>query len=178
MLSPTVRLPDLEELIQQRSYFVLHAPRQTGKTTAMLSLAKQLTDTGNYAAVMVSVEVGSAFNHDPSAAELAILGAWYNTINIRLPIDSLQDQTLISVLRQLRDGFPNRPENFPSSVGLIGLRDVRDYKVASGGSDRLNTSSPFNIKVASLTMRNFNLAEVGELYQQHTAATGQIFTPE
>ncbi|CCI07698.1 AAA-like domain-containing protein [Microcystis aeruginosa] len=218
MLSPTVRLPDLEELIQQRSYFVLHAPRQTGKTTAMLSLAKQLTDTGNYAAVMVSVEVGSAFNHDPSAAELAILGAWYNTINIRLPkelqppvkewqqeeagsrikaflsdwakainrpivlfideIDSLQDQTLISVLRQLRDGFPNRPENFPSSVGLIGLRDVRDYKVASGGSDRLNTSSPFNIKVASLTMRNFNLAEVGELYQKHTAATGQIFTPE
>jgi len=51
--------------------------------------------------------------------------------------------------------------NFPTSVGLIGLRDVRDYKVASGGSDRLNTSSPFNIKVASLTMRNFNLAEVG-----------------
>ncbi|MFM8004749.1 MAG: AAA family ATPase, partial [Dolichospermum sp.] len=191
------RLPDLSTLIEQESYFVLHAPRQTGKTTAMLSLAKQLTNTGNYAAVMVSVEVGSAFNHDPSAAELAILGAWYNTINIRLPkelqppvkqwqqeepgsrikaflsawatslnrpvvlfideIDSLQDQTLISVLRQLRDGFPNRPENFPSSVGLIGLRDVRDYKVASGGSERLNTSSPFNIKVASLTMRNFNL---------------------
>ncbi len=163
----------------------------------MLSLAKQLTATGNYAAVMVSVEVGSAFNHDPTAAELAILGAWYDTINIRLPkelqpaakqwqqeqlgsrikaflsdwatslnrplvlfideIDYLQDQTLISVLRQLRDGFPNRPENFPSSVGLIGLRDVRDYKVASGGSDRLNTSSPFNIKVASLTMRNLAL---------------------
>ncbi len=55
---------------------------------------------------------------------------------------------------------------------------MRDYKVASGGSDRLNTSSPFNIKVASLTMRNFNLEEVGELYQQHTAATGQIFTSE
>ncbi|HLP87757.1 MAG TPA: AAA-like domain-containing protein [Nostocaceae cyanobacterium] len=218
MLSPTTRLPDLEELIQQRSYFVLHAPRQTGKTTAMLTLAQQLTATGRYAAVMVSVEVGSAFNHDPSAAELAILGAWYNTINIRLPkelqppvkqwqqeepgnrindfltawvkslnrplvlfideIDSLQDQTLISVLRQLRNGFPNRPENFPSSVGLIGLRDVRDYKVASGGSERLNTSSPFNIKVSSITLRNFYLEEVQELYQQHTEATGQIFTPE
>ncbi|QNP31207.1 ATP-binding protein [Cylindrospermopsis curvispora GIHE-G1] len=218
MLSPTSRLPDLSMLIEQESYFVLHAPRQTGKTTAMLSLAKQLTTAGNYAAVMVSVEVGSAFNHDPIAAELAILGAWHNTINIRLPkelqppikqwqqeepgnrikaflaawaksltqplvlfideIDSLQDQTLISVLRQLRDGFPDRPENFPSSVGLIGLRDVRDYKVASGGSDRLNTSSPFNIKVSSITMRNFNPEEVGELYQQHTEATGQIFTPE
>ncbi|BAZ89019.1 hypothetical protein NIES932_04870 [Raphidiopsis curvata NIES-932] len=215
MLSPTSRLPDLSMLIEQQSYFVLHAPRQTGKTTAMLSLAKQLTATGNYAAVMVSVEVGSAFNHDPSAAELAILGIWRNTIEDSLPaelqpqtwvynvpgqriaenlrawsrainrplvlfideIDSLQDQTLISILRQLRDGFSKRPENFPSSVGLIGLRDVRDYKVASGGSDRLNTSSPFNIKVSSITLRNFNLAEVGELYQQHTEATGQTFTP-
>jgi hypothetical protein len=42
----------------------------------MLALAKPLTDTGNYAAVMVSAEVGSAFNHDPSTAELAILGSW------------------------------------------------------------------------------------------------------
>jgi len=183
MLSPTARLPDLEELIQQRSYFVVHAPRQTGKTTAMLALAKQLTESGHYAAIMVSAEVGSAFNHDVGAAELAILGTWRDTIADLLPkdlqppvwdqeepgrriraslrawaqasarplvvfideIDSLQNETLISVLRQLRDGFPNRPHNFPLSVGLIGLRDVRDYKVASGGSDRLNTASPFNM---------------------------------
>jgi hypothetical protein len=93
-------------------------------------------------------------------------------------IDSLQDQPLISVLRQLRDGYRSRPEHFPSSVGLIGLRDVRDYKVASGGSDRLNTASPFNIKVSSITLRNFHASEVAELYQQHTEATGQLFTPE
>ena len=216
MLPPTSRLPDLSMLIEQESPTVVHAPRQTGKTTAMLALAQQLTATGRYTAVMLSAEVGSAFNNDPSAAELAILGAWRGAIAIRLPqdlqpptwvyeepgqrikaslqawaqvsprplvifideIDSLQDDTLISVLRQLRDGFPNRPENFPSSVGLIGLRDVRDYKVASGGSQRLNTASPFNIKVSSITLRNFNAEEVAELYQQHTEDTGQIFTPE
>ncbi|XHR83810.1 MAG: ATP-binding protein [Gloeotrichia echinulata GP01] len=215
-LSATSRLPDLSVLIEQESYFVIHAPRQTGKTTAMLALAQQLTATGRYAAVVVSAEVGSAFNHDPGAAELAILGAWRNTIEDNLPpelqpptwvynapgqrigenlrawsraierplvlfideIDSLQDETLISVLRQLRDGYRSRPENFPSTVGLIGLRDVRDYKVASGGSDRLNTSSPFNIKVSSITLRNFNAEEVVELYQQHTQETGQIFTKE
>ncbi len=38
MLSPTVRLPDLEELIQQRSYFVLHAPRQTGKEVHLIMI--------------------------------------------------------------------------------------------------------------------------------------------
>ncbi|BAZ16463.1 hypothetical protein NIES4071_83400 [Calothrix sp. NIES-4071] len=33
MLSPTSRLPDLEGLIAQENYFVIHAPRQSGKTT-------------------------------------------------------------------------------------------------------------------------------------------------
>jgi hypothetical protein len=59
-----------------------------------------------------------------------------------------------------------------------GERDVRDYKVASGGSERLTTASPFNIKVRSLTLRNFNAAEVTALYDQHTEDTGQSFTPE
>ncbi len=216
MLAPTSRLPDLEQLIEQESYLVIHAPRQTGKTTAMLALAKQLTASGRYTAVMVSAEVGAPYSDDPGAAELAILGAWRNAISVRLPqdlqsptwvytepgqriqanlqawaqassrplvlfideIDSLQDEALISFLRQLRDGYPNRPENFPLSVGLIGLRDVRDYKVAAGGSDRLNTSSPFNIKVSSLTLRDFLASEVQELYQQHTSETGQVFTLE
>ncbi|WP_242032765.1 ATP-binding protein [Oscillatoria sp. FACHB-1406] len=217
MLPPTSRLPDLETLIEQESYFVVHAPRQTGKTTAMLALAQQLTESGNSVAVVVSVEVGSAFNPNLSDAELAILGAWQNLISVRLPqelqpktwvyeqpagqriqanlkawaqdlskplvlfideIDSLQDQTLISILRQLRDGYSIRPNHFPASVGLIGLRDVRDYKVASGGSERLNTASPFNIKVSSITLRNFNASEVAELYQQHTRETGQGFSPE
>ncbi len=93
-------------------------------------------------------------------------------------IDALQDDALITVLRQLRDGYPRRPQGFPQSLALIGLRDVRDYKVAAGGSSRLGTASPFNIKVRSFTLRNFNLQEVADLYAQHTAATGQIFTPE
>ena len=217
MLSPMSRMPNLERLIEQRSYFVMHAPRQTGKTTTMLALAQQLTSSGHYAAVMVSAEVGAPFSHDPSAAELAMLPTWRDTIADSLPldlqpptwhyntepgqriraslrawtqaakrplvlfideIDSLQDEALISLLRQLRDGYRSRPKNFPLSIGLIGLRDVRDYKVASGGSERLNTSSPFNIKVSSITLRNFNAAEVRELYEQHTNDTGQVFTTE
>ena len=180
----------------------------------MLGLAKQLTESGRYTAVLVSAEVGAPFSNDPGAADLAILGAWRDRAAFHLPadlqipdrsdappgqriratlqawaqasprpivlfideIDSLQNDALISVLRQLRDGYNDRPQGFPQSVGLVGLRDVRDYKVASGGSDRLNTASPFNIKVRSLTMRNFNAAEVGELYQQHTQETGQVFT--
>lgn len=94
-------------------------------------------------------------------------------------IDALQDDVLTGgVLRQLRDGYVKRPHRFPHSLALIGLRDVRDYKVASGGSGRLGTASPFNIKVESLTLQNFTAIEVAQLYHQHTEITGQIFMPE
>jgi hypothetical protein len=39
MLPPTCRLPNLSRFFQQQNYFVIHAPRQTGKTTAILALA-------------------------------------------------------------------------------------------------------------------------------------------
>lgn len=213
MLSPLERLPSLGRLIEQRGYFVIHAPRQTGKTTAMLTLAQQLTAQGNYAAVLVSAEVGAAYSHTPDQAQLAILRAWLDAANFWLPpelhppdwsscktigqalqtwaqqcprpivlfideIDALQDAALVTVLRQLRDGYSRRPRGFPHSVALIGLRDVRDYKVAAGGSSRLGTASPFNIKVESLSLRNFTQTEVANLYGQHTADTGQVFTPE
>ncbi|MBD2316505.1 AAA family ATPase [Phormidium tenue] len=216
MLSATDRLPEIKQLIAQENYFVIHAPRQVGKTTAMLALAQELTASGQYTAVMLSLEVGAAFSDDLGAAELAILGEWKQSIRFRLPkdlqpnqwldaeagarigtnlsnwaeqssrplvvfldeIDALSNETLISVLRQIRSGFPNRPQGFPQSVALVGMRDVRDYKYASGGSDRLNTSSPFNIKVRSFTLSNFTLEDVRNLYHQHTEATGQIFTPE
>ena len=216
MLSATERLPEIKQLIAQENYFVIHAPRQVGKTTAMLALAQELTASGAYTSVMVSAEVGATFPDEPEKAEEIILAAWRDAADFWLPdelhppiydrhqppqrignflkvwseasprplvifideIDSLQNQTLMTVLRQLRDGFPRRPQGFPQSVALVGMRDVRDYKYASGGSDRLNTSSPFNIKVRSFTLSNFTLEDVRNLYQQHTDATGQIFTPE
>lgn len=42
----------------------------------------------------------------------------------------------------------------------------------------VGTSSPFNIKVESIRLRNFNADEVTRLYEQHSAATGQQFTAE
>jgi hypothetical protein len=215
-LPSIARLPNLERLIEQQNYFVIHAPRQTGKSTAMMALAQQLTEQGKFLAVLVSAEVGAPFSTETGKAELAILGSWARVTKHRLSIelqppvwpeapegqrlqaaleawtaisprplvvfideiDSLQDEALISVLRQLRDGFPDRPNGFPQSIGLIGLRDVWDYKVAAGGTVRLNTASPFNIKVRSFTLHNFNLDDLAQLYGQHTQETGQVFTQE
>jgi hypothetical protein len=94
-------------------------------------------------------------------------------------VDAIPGEVLISVLRQLRDGYTSRPAPFPQSVALVGLRDVRDYKIRVRQDDEsLGTASPFNIKDRSLTLRNFTREEVSELLGQHTDETGQVFEAE
>ncbi|MCB9539534.1 MAG: ATP-binding protein [Myxococcales bacterium] len=213
VLPPLARLPEVRRLIDSRTYFVLHAPRQTGKTTAALQLAAHLTAEGRYTAVMLSVEVGEPFA-EPAEAEPAILKAWRRAASWQLPadlqpppwpedvpgtrigaalsawaqhserplvvlldeVDALPPRMLSSLLRQLRDGFPGRPQAFPWSLALVGMRDVRDYVLAAGGSGRRGAGSPFNVKAESITLRNFDRAEVAALYGQHTEETGQAFT--
>jgi len=58
MLPTSARLLELRRLIDQKSYFVIHAPRQVGKTTMMIRAE------GHYIALLVSMEMGAAFNND------------------------------------------------------------------------------------------------------------------
>ncbi len=216
VLPPLARLPEAKERVEAGDYFVVHAPRQTGKTTTLRALAQQLTAEGNFAAVYFSCEAGEAFGSDPQAAEAIVLDRLWAAIARDLPaalrspawpevspgtrlvaglsawcatcprpvvlvvdeIDALQGDSLRTVLRQLRDGFATRPSHAPHSVILCGLRDVRDYKDAAGSEGRLGTSSPFNIKVASLRLGNFTAEDVANLLVQHTGATGQVFEPD
>lgn len=217
MLPAAERLPQARALIERGAYFVVHAPRQTGKTTTLRALAPELTAEGRYAALYFTCEEGEPAGDDfalaqrgvldairqraetalppelqpppwPAAAENTLLGAGLRAWARACPrplvlffdeIDALRGESLRSVLRQLRAGYADRPHAFPWSVVLCGLRDVRDYRVASGADpDRLGTSSPFNIKMESLSLREFTREEVAALYAQHTTETGQEFLPE
>ncbi|KJJ85718.1 ATPase domain protein, prokaryote domain protein, partial [Candidatus Omnitrophus magneticus] len=94
-------------------------------------------------------------------------------------IDSLYDDVLVSILRQLRNGFQIRPKRFPSTVALVGLRDVREYKLKVRPTEAsLGSGSPFNIKAESILLGTFTKEEISELYSQHTKDTGQIFSKE
>ena len=87
--------------------------------------------------------------------------------------------TLVSVLRQIRAGYPHRSEAFPASIILCGVRDVRDYRLHSGSTDEIITGgSAFNIKAESIRVGNFSPDEIRALYNQHTDATGQPFAEE
>ncbi|MBF0230015.1 MAG: hypothetical protein HQK63_10605 [Desulfamplus sp.] len=89
-------------------------------------------------------------------------------------IDSLIGDTLISVLRQIRAGYDKRPENFPQSIILCGVRDVRDYRIHSARDKAIITGgSSFNIKAVSLRLGNFTEPDVYELLEEHTKETSQ-----
>jgi hypothetical protein len=219
MIPAEQRLPEARPLVEQGHYFVVHAPRQTGKTTALLALTRDLSAAGGRVALYLSCGSAAAVGDDYAAAELIVLSAiqeaafaedlapdlqppdpWPDAppgrrLHVGLSrwarrcpqpialfldeIDALAGPSLIGVLQQFRDGFPARPRRFPASVVLCGLRDVRDYKGASGGdASRLGTASPFNVKVESLRVGDFIFDQVAALYGQHTAETGQEFTPE
>lgn len=209
-------LDDVLMLIAQKKYFVLHAPRQTGKTSCLLALRDYLNKQGRYVAVYANVEGGQAFRNDvvqvvagvceviahearlvlrndiptealaqskdaPPASQLSLfLSALCELLGKPLvlfidEIDALVGDSLVSVLRQIRAGYQNRPQSFPQSVVLCGVRDVRDYRIVLSNQDIVTGGSAFNIKATSLRLGNFTPEEVRQLYLQHTQETGQIF---
>ena len=214
-----VNLDDVLGLVRDKTYFVLHAPRQTGKTSALLALRDLLNTAGDYRCVYVSVEAVQALRENVAEgmrallAELALQasvtlgdesleGIWPGLLERVGPgqalrqallrwcmaearplvllideIDALVGDTLLSVLRQLRTGYPDRPGRFPHSVILCGVRDVRDYRIHSTAQNALVLGgSAFNIKSASLRLGDLTEDETRALLAQHTEETGQAFT--
>ena len=211
---------EVRALIRDEKYFVLHAPRQTGKTSALLALRDLLNAEGNYRCVYVNIEGAQAMREDVERAMQVILGDLASWARLTLSdefltenwsgilsefgagalrevlmrwaqadpkplvllideIDSLIGDTLLAVLRQLRAGYVLRPEGFPQSVVLCGVRDVRDYRIQSTAENAIIAGgSAFNIRAESLRLGDFSPDEVHILLSQHTETTGQIFAED
>ena len=222
---PPLERMDLDyvlNLIRQKKYFILHAPRQTGKTSALKALQDRLNSgaEGDYRCLHVNVEAGQVWRENipeamaailrvlalgarkvfgddslselrrevlaeesPGTALFEILQRWAQAETRPLvllidEIDSLVGDSLLSVLRQLRSGYEDRPHAFPHSIVLCGARNVRDYRIQSASEGKtIAGGSGFNISAASLRLRDFDRAETEALLGQHTGETGQEFEP-
>ncbi len=222
-ISPLERVDrdEIFRLIERERYFVLHAPRQTGKTSMLFALRDELNATGRYRAVYVNVESAQTAREDVHIAMQTVLsrlasaaksglndsfvdeiwpqilnksgghGAFQDVLHLwsesnPVPlvlmideIDALVGDSLVSILRQLRSGYPGRPEHFPQSVMLCGVRDVRDYRIHSSAEQEIIAGgSAFNIKAKSLRLGDFDERETRSLLEQHTEDTGQKWSGE
>ena len=68
-----VNLDEILELVADRRYFVLHAPRQTGKTSTLLALQDRLNSEANYRCVYVNVEGCQEAGEDTARAIRTLL---------------------------------------------------------------------------------------------------------
>ena len=219
MLPSLERISEVDSLIDEGKYFVIHASRQSGKTTFLNDMVDKINEIGDYYAIYVSLEtvqgvedVGTGikyiydrleyafeladlFNYDAFVKNVRIdehanlIERYLMKLSLSLdkPLilffdeaDCLHYNVLIPFLRQLRSGYINRARHsFIHSLALVGMRRIRDYKAdVRPDSNTSGTSSPFNISAGNYTLHNFTLEEVTQLYNQHTAATGQIFEEE
>jgi len=74
---PPLKRFDLKELlylIDNKKYFVLHAPRQTGKTSCLLALMKYLNDEGKYSCLYFNVETAQSARENVKRGMRAIIG--------------------------------------------------------------------------------------------------------
>ncbi len=219
LINPLQRIDQahIHTLIEQECYFILHAPRQTGKTTCLLALMEHLNQQGRYRALYANIEAAQAARGrvergiraaatavalaarvylnsswltdwlhaerdrcDAESLFTALLQAWAMASDRPVvlfldEVDALVGDTLISLLRQIRAGYAQRPYSFPISIVLCGVRDVRDYRMQDAGREVITGGSAFNIKAMSLRLGNLSATEVRALWQQHTQATGQTF---
>ena len=217
MLPPEDRLvgAQLHRYISDKLYWVLHAPRQTGKTTFLQSWMREINAGGEAVACYVSVErcqgvaeaerampaICSAIRESALIFNLPVpdidfaIDSYSRLNNILLnwsivvapkplvilfdEVDVLVGETMISFLRQLRGGFASRGVGqFPVSIALVGMRDLKDYITASKGGIVPNPGSPFNIKEDSAILTNFQKDDIAKLFAQRTAENGQQITQE
>ncbi|MCI5141190.1 MAG: ATP-binding protein [Candidatus Electrothrix sp. ATG1] len=214
MLPPKDRLigASLDRYIRDELYWVLHAPRQTGKTTFLQSWMHEINAGTEAVACYVSLErcqeVTAVERAMPAMVEAVrkhaerfdvpvpdypskvsaesmlstVLIDWARKVAPQKliilfdEVDVVAGPAMVSFLRQLRDGFAGRGAGeFPVSIALVGMRDLRDYLVTSKEGQILNPGSPFNIKHDSATLTNFSQADIAALTSQHSQATGQKF---
>jgi hypothetical protein len=201
MIEASTRLHGVEQLIDMKQFFVIHAARQSGKTTYLKDLTQRLNSGGKYYALYCSLEGIQTitdpkegipeivkkiknmlhFSAIPQKEEFAknadydnFTGILYTELalfcmKLDKPFvllfdeaDCLSEGTLITFLRQLRNGYNDRSTiPFVHSLALVGMRNIRDFKARiRPDSESLGSTSPFNIVTETFTLQNFTKEEI------------------
>ena len=198
-----VNLAELRRLIAEKRYFVLHAPRQTGKTSALLALQDLLNGEGDHRCVYVNVEGAQAAREDVEQAMRTVLSELADRATRALG-DEFLTREWPGILAQHGSGAmgealaqwaeaADKPlvlliDEIDSLVGdslLAVLRQLRaGYDMRPGGFPQsvvlcgVSGVNALNVKAKSLRLGDFCRDEVRALLGQHTDETGQAFSEE
>jgi len=115
MLPPADRIvgAQLDRYLRHQLFWVLHAPRQTGKTTFLMSWARELNAKGEYAACYVSVERCQGKTDDAAATPIFVDSVRWGAKLCGLPIpesfDTAPGVALASSMQTLAQQVAPKP---------------------------------------------------------------------
>jgi len=92
------------DLIQSKQYFIIHAPRQTGKTTFLHAMAHRLNKEENYISVVCSLESAGYSSISVESANVNFIKAIFKMASFFLGTEHL----------------PPDPANYMSGTSMIG----------------------------------------------------------
>ena len=176
-----VNKDELLQLIGAERYFILHAPRQTGKTSCLLALTAELNHSGQYRAVYANIEAAQAARENVEAGIRTILSEIGGRAKYFLK-DSLPDDLMSEMMRQY--GGENAlgrllmawSEADPRPLvlmldevdALIGDTLISLLRQVRGGYDKRPASFPQSVILCGVR-------DVRD-YRIHSAATKEIIT--
>ncbi|MBI4769191.1 MAG: ATP-binding protein [Chloroflexi bacterium] len=190
--------------IEKGRYFTLNAARQTGKTTLFREVIAELEAEGAYFGVLLDFELLSHFQparmyerlgqeleewrarwpQAPAPTPMRDHGDFADWLRLTVrqmdrrglliidEFDALPPEIIQALLSQFRGMYLKRGQSGNDGVHSVILVGVRNIPSLLGG-----TQSPFNI-ADQFTVPYFTPDEVADLLGQHTAETGQPFTPD
>lgn len=168
-------LDDVLTLIKQKKYFVLHAPRQTGKTSCMLALRDYLNEHGDYIAVYANVEGGQAARGDVGRVVRAtcetIAQKASDILDSNLPFDVFQsvmdrgiDSMLTGYLSSLAKVLPKPLVLFVDEIdSLVGDSLVSVLRQIRAGYEARPKAFPQSIVMCGVRdIRDYRLKQSGQ----------------
>ncbi|MCP4357374.1 MAG: ATP-binding protein [Chloroflexi bacterium] len=84
-------LSHILSLIEQKKYFILHAPRQTGKTSTLLALMDNLNQDEHYHCLYINAEMGQSARENVKRGVRAILSEMGTRAKDYLGLDELNE---------------------------------------------------------------------------------------
>ena len=168
-------------LIEQQKYFILHAPRQTGKTSALLSLVDHLNDSGKYEALYANIEASQTAREDVARGIRAVLVEIASGMNyflnksllgnnwLRIFEKSGPDKALTELLTFWTENATKPTVLFLDEVdALIGDTLISLLRQIRSGYNKRPTKFPISIMLCGVR-------DVRD-YRIHSAKTKEIIT--
>jgi len=169
-LDPLTRfnLEEIMELIKAEKYFILHAPRQTGKTSSMLALRDYLNNSGDYNAIYMNVEVGQAARNNIESGIAAIVSEFANRVENRKIYDEFSkidpNDALNSALKYLCENSEKPVVLFIDEIdALVGDTLISVLRQIRAGYDKRPAQFPVSIILCGVrNIQDYRIHRTGE----------------